>query len=217
MKVHPISRSELWTAQIALVVAILLQIVVWSINTDLTYGPHSVMVAAEIALALMIGVTAQRRHLQAKRLYAILSTVLLGLISLANIISITLVAKLLLSEGLILSGREILLAALAIFLTNIIVFALWYWEIDSPGLTGQKWSRHDKDFQFIQQDMGDEFADWQPGFVDYLYLSITNAVNFAAADTRPITHQAKLLMATQSLISVFTLALVLARSISILG
>ena len=217
MKVHPISRSELWAAQIALVVAILLQAVVWSINPELTYGPHSFIVAAEVFLAVMIGLTARRRHLQATVLYRVLSTALLALISFANIVSIFLVAKLLLSEGVVLSGKEILLAALAIFLTNVIVFALWYWEIDSPGLTGHKWSKHDKDFQFTQQDIGNEFDDWQPGFVDYMYLSVTNAVNFAPADTRPITHQAKLLMATQSLVSVFTLALVLARSISILG
>jgi uncharacterized membrane protein len=217
MKVHPISRSELWAAQIALIFAILLQVTVWSINPELTYGPHSLIVGAEVFLAIMIGFTARRRHFQAKLLYRVLSTTLLALISFANIVSIFLVAKLLLSEGIVLSGKEILMAALAIFLTNVIVYALWYWEIDSPGLTGHKWSRHDKDFQFLQQDIGVEFADWQPGFVDYLYLSVTNAVNFAPADTRPITQQAKLLMATQALISVFTLALVLARSISILG
>ena len=217
MKVHPISRSELWAAQVALTVAILLQMVVWAINRELTYGPHNLIVAGEVFLALMIGITARRRHLQAKLLYRLLSTVLLALISLANIVSIFLVAKLLLSTGVALSGKEMLLAALAIFLTNIIVFALWYWEIDSPGLTGRRWSKHDKDFQFIQQDMTREFVDWQPGFVDYLYLSLTNAINFAPADTRPLTHQAKLLMAIQALVSVFTLALVLARSITILG
>lgn len=64
--------------------------------------------------------------------------------------------------------------------------------------------------------MGGDFPDWQPQFGDYLYLSITNATNFAPADVRPLTLQAKALMAIQSLISVFTLALVLARSVNIL-
>ena len=105
----------------------------------------------------------------------------------------------------------------SIFLTNIIVYALWYWEIDSPGLTAKRWSKHDKDFQFTQQDMPHEFPTWRPQFVDYLYLSIINAVNFAPADARPLTRSAKLLMASQSLVSVFTLALVIARSVSILG
>jgi hypothetical protein len=108
-------------------------------------------------------------------------------------------------------------AAIAIFITNIIVFALWYWEIDSPGLSGSKWSKNNQDFLFTQQDLGKDFANWQPSFIDYLYLSVTNAINFAPADSRPITHQAKVLMGTQALVSVFTLALILARSIGVLG
>lgn len=217
MKVHPIGRSEMWSAQLALFVAILLQVAAWAINPELTYGPHNVIVGTEIVLALILGLTAGKRHLRGSSLYRTLSFLLLGLISLANIVSIVLVAQLLLTNIQDLSGREILVAALAIFLTNIIIFALWYWEIDSPGLTGTKWSKHDKDFQFIQQDIGKEFEDWQPTFIDYLYLSVTNAINFAPADSRPITHQAKCLMGAQALISVFTLALILARSISILG
>lgn len=217
MKVHPISRYELWTAQVALAVAIVLQGVIWAINRELTYGPHNVIIVTEIVLAVLISFMAQQRHLKARSLYRIFSTVFLALISLANISSLFLVGRLLIFNTAGLSGRELLVAALAIFLTNIIVFALWYWEIDSPGLTGKKWSKHDKDFQFIQQDMPADFADWQPNFFDYLYLSITNAINLAPADTRPLTHQAKLLMATQAMVSGFTLALVLARSISILG
>lgn len=217
MKVHPITSRELWAAQAALAVAILLQGMVWAINPDLTYGPHNVIFITEIILAAIIGLTARRRHLQAKTLYRAFSTALLALISLANIGSFLLVARLLIYNNAVLSGRELIVAALAIFLTNIIVFALWYWEIDSPGLTGHKWSKHDKDFQFTEQDLSKDYAEWQPGFIDYLYLSITNGINFAPADGRPITHQAKLLMGTQALVSVFTLALVFARSISILG
>lgn len=217
MKLHPISRRELWAAQAALFVAILLQVAAWAINPELTYGPHNLIVATEVALAVMLWLTAGRRHLHRGSLYRNMSLLLLGLISLANITSFVLVANLLITESQGLSGREILVAALAIFLTNAIIFALWYWEIDSPGLSGTKWSKHTKDFQFTQQDKQEEFGDWQPQFIDYLYLSITNAINFAPADARPITPQAKCLMATQALLSVFTLALILARSISILN
>ena len=104
-----------------------------------------------------------------------------------------------------------------IFLTYIIVFGLWYWEIDSPGLTGRSWTKNDKDFQFTQQDLPREFPSWQPVFLDYLYLSVTNAINFASADAKPLTLQAKGLMGIQALVSVFTLALLIARSINILG
>jgi hypothetical protein len=217
MKIRLVPGRELWAAEAALTIAILLQVFVWSINRELTYGPHGLIVVTEIALAVIIGFTSRRRRLRERSIYRALSMLLLGLISLANITSFFLVARLLVAEGQVLSGRELLVAALAIFLTNIIVFALWYWELDSPGLTGNKWSKHDKDFQFTQQDLSKDFVDWQPGFIDYLYLSVTNGINFAPADVRPITHQAKLLMGTQALVSVFTLALVLARSISILG
>ncbi|MFZ1324033.1 MAG: hypothetical protein WAQ57_02640 [Candidatus Saccharimonadales bacterium] len=217
MKVHPISRRELWYAQVALIVAILLQVVAWAINPELTYGPHSMIVGTELALAVMIGLTAGRRHLHLSHLYRAMSFVLLGLISLANFISFALVARLLIFEAASLSGRETLIAALAIFATNVIIFSLWYWEIDSPGLTGTRWSKHDMDFHFTEQELGHEYREWQPSYVDYLYLSCTNAINFAPADAKPITAQAKVLMGGQALISVFTLALILTRSISILG
>ncbi len=217
MKVQPLGRKELWFAQAALLVAILLQIVAWVINPELSYGPHNLIVGTEIALVILLGFTAGKRKIRNSSLYRFMAFVLLGLISLANITSFFLVARLLLTESQGLSGKELLIAALAIFLTNVIIFALWYWEIDSPGLTGSRWSKHDKDFQFTQQDIGEEFKDWQPTFVDYMYLSLTNAINFAPADARPISNQAKALMGTQALISVFTLALILARSISILG
>ncbi len=217
MKINPISRKELWFAQGALFLAILLQVLAWAINPELTYGPHNLIVATEIALAVILGLTAGRRSLRKSSLYRTLSFLLLGLISLANITSFILVARLLIVEPQGLSGKEILIAALAILLTNVIIFALWYWEIDSPGLTGSRWSKHDKDFQFTQQDIGKEFKDWQPSFVDYMYLSLTNAINFAPADARPISPQSKALMGVQALISVFTLALILTRSISILG
>lgn len=217
MKIHPISRSELWLAQGALFVAMLLQVVAWAINPELTYGPHGLIVATEVALSVIIFFTADKRHIRPHSAYRTFSFLLLGLISFANIVSFFQVARLLIFENGAISGRELILAALAIFLTNIIVFCLWYWEIDSPGLTGSKWSKHDKDFQFTQQDLGKDFANWQPGFVDYLYLSVTNAINFAPADTRPITPGAKALMGTQALVSVFTLALILARSVSTLG
>jgi uncharacterized membrane protein len=115
------------------------------------------------------------------------------------------------------SGPELLASAIAIFITNIIVYALWYWEVDSPGLSRKRWSKNDQDFQFTQQERKEEFPVWRPEFLDYLYVSTTNAINFAPADARPLTHGAKLLMGSQALISVFTLALLVARSVSILS
>jgi uncharacterized membrane protein len=217
VKVRPISSNELWMAEAALFVAIALQVAVWGIGESLTFGPQYPIILTEVLLAVIIRFSAQRRQLGSGVAHRPITVLLLALISLGNIGSFILVAQRLIMGESALSGRQLLVSAIAIFLTNIIVFALWYWEIDSPGLTGKKWSKHDKDFQFTQQDLAEDFKNWQPSFIDYLYLSMTNAVNFAPADVRPLTAQAKVLMGTQSLVSVFTLALVVARSVSILG
>lgn len=217
MRAHPITKTELAAAQVALFIAIALQFLVWQISPSLVFGPQYLIVAIELTLTLLLGFTATTYYKTNARVHHNTAIILLAIISAANISSLILVLDSLILGTVHVSGFELLVASVAIFLTNIIVFSLWYWEIDSPGLTGKKWSRHDKDFQFPQQDLGHDFANWQPRFFDYLYLSLTNAINFAAADAKPITTQAKGLMGIQALVSVFTLALVVARSVSILG
>jgi uncharacterized membrane protein len=212
-----IAKREILHAQRALFVAIALQFVVWNLNGDeLVIGPQYVLIPIEIALALIIGLVSQlgaRKH----PLYHLTALGLLAMVSFANISSLILVLHALIIQHAAITGPELLGAAIAIFMTNIIIYALWYWEIDSPGLSSTRWSRNDQDFQFPQQDMPEKFPRWRAEFTDYLYLSIVNAVNFAPADSKPLTHGAKMLMASQALVSVFTLALVIARSVSILG
>jgi len=217
MKPNPITSTELWLAEIALFAAILMQISVGYIGPGFLLVPHYPTIVVEVALAVIIGIGAKRRHLGKAVLHGPLTFLLLALLSAANIISFVLVALSLITSSLSFTGPEVLISALAIFLTNIIVFAFWYWEIDSPGLSGHRWSKQDMDFLFTQQEPGTNYPEWRSRFIDYLYISVTNAINFASADTRPLTHKAKALMALQALISVFTLALVLARSVSILG
>lgn len=212
-----ITGKELLTAQLALFVAICLQAITWHNNGSMAYGPHPLIMLSELALAVLLGVSALNPILFVRSIYRTMSFVLLGVISLENITSMVVVIRMLISNSTNITGYALLGSAVAIFLTNIIVFALWYWEIDSPGLSGKKWSRHDKDFQFLQYDLVNEFRDWRPVFLDYLYVSSTNAINFAPADTRPVTRQAKILMGVQALISATTLALIIARSVSILG
>lgn len=211
--------SELIQVQLALLAAIGLQIVTRHIGNELLPGSQYVIILIELVLALLIGFSVNHRRDRSAAVHRPLAVILLGLITIINISGLIYVLNSLIINHASLNGEQLLASAIAIFATNIIVFALWYWEIDSPGLTGTHWSKHDKDFQFTQQDaaLGGSFPGWRPQFGDYLYLSVTNATNFAPADVRPITLQAKALMAAQSLVSVFTLALVIARSVSILG
>ncbi len=214
---YRIPRVELAQAQLALFAAIGLQIAARYLGNDFVPGSQYFIILAEILLVVVLGFTTNMRLARSRGVHGALAIILLALISFTNISGLAFVLHSLIVGHGSIDGTQLLAVAIAIFLTNIIVYALWYWEIDSPGLTRKTWSKNDKDFQFTQQDMSQEFPQWRPQFGDYLYLSVTNAVNFAPADTRPITRQAKTLMASQALVSVFTLALVIARSVSILG
>lgn len=211
-----IAKKELVYAQIALLLAIGLQILVWRINNHLAFVPEYIILI-EITMVVLLGFTANFRTVNSKKLHHTSALLLIGLISAANLSSLVFILNSLIFGHSMVSGFDLLSSAIVIFITNIIVFALWYWEIDSPGLTGTNWSKHDKDFQFTQQNMVQEFPSWKPEFIDYLFLSIINAFNGATTGAHPITHQAKMLMALQAMVSIFTLALVIARSVSILG
>jgi uncharacterized membrane protein len=217
MLLKRISTRELVQAQTALLIAIGLQFIASHVSIELLPGIHYGIIIIELVLVLVLSSTAHLTSAHSRVVNHFIAVVLLALLSLANIGALISVLQSLIVEHAVADGKELLVSAIAIFLTNLIVFALWYWEIDSPGLTRRRWSKHDKDFQFTQQDMASEFPGWKPEFADYLFLSVFNAVNFAPADTKPLTRNAKMLMAAQSLVSVFTLGLLVARSVNILG
>jgi uncharacterized membrane protein len=128
-------------------------------------------------------------------------------------------------------GYRILLTALQVWVANIVAFAIVYWEMDRGGPVSRGTQPRDKlgrpDFKFVQDDDADsvtevrnqssELADWRPGFIDYLYLSLTNMTAFSPTDTMPLTSRAKMLMGLQSLCGFILLALVIARSVNILA
>jgi hypothetical protein len=105
-----------------------------------------------------------------------------------------------------------------VWVANVIVFALWYWELDRGGPRQREADGGDTpDFLFPQMtDAKDLMPGWQPAFSDYLYTSTTNATAFSPTDTLPITGKAKLLMSAQSLSSFVLVVLVTARAVNIL-
>jgi uncharacterized membrane protein len=146
------------------------------------------------------------------------SLTLTGLLSLANAWSATLLIL-----GLV-RGTEgndagaLLSTGAGIWLTNIIAFAVWYWQFDRGGPAARAHARRVlPDFQFVQMQNPDlAHPEWEPQFVDYLYLSFTNATAFSPTDVMPLSRWAKLTMLGQSLVSLVTLALVIARAVNIL-
>jgi len=211
-----ISKNQLLQVQITLLVAIALQFAARRLSGDLLPGSQYIIIVLELLLVVLLSFTASLSHSRFRRPQHALAIIFLALLSAANFSSLVYMLHSLIVNH-INNGEKLLVSAIAIFITNIIVYALWYWEVDSPGLTGQRWLKHDKSFKFTQQDMVEDFPNWEAQFGDYLFIAITNAVSFAPADTMPLTLQAKALMASQSLVSLLTLALVIARAVNILG
>lgn len=209
-----IEKSELFHAQTALIVAVLLQVL---LDKSLVVGPQYLIAGLELLLVLAIGLTPPHRQTRISHARRSISFILIALISLANAASMALVASDLIS-GSGVPGKTLLASAGAIFLTNIIIFSLWYWELDSPGLTGIR--KHDARPRFDFPQMESVIPDnknWEPSYTDYLYMSSTNASAFSPTDTMPLTHGAKLLMGLQAFISLVAVVLVTARAVNILG
>ena len=121
-------------------------------------------------------------------------------------------------DGSALTANRLLTAGALVLTTNIITFALLYWQLDSGGPAGRATDPVPyPDFQF-PQTVTDGLAapGWQPRFHDYLYLAFTSALAFSPTDTLPLVGRAKGLMALQSVISLSVLVVVLARVINIL-
>jgi uncharacterized membrane protein len=138
-------------------------------------------------------------------------------LSVANLLALALLVTRI-ADGSV-AGGPLLLAAAEIWTANAIVFALWYWELDGGGppvRLAHPGGR--RDFAFVQM-LNPELAEpgWHPRFVDYLYVSFTNASAFSPSDTLPLTRWAKLLMLLQSWVSIVTVVLVAARAVSMLG
>lgn len=209
---HPIARKELFYAQAVLLLAVILQM---TIPSALRVGPKYFVAALEIWLIFVIGLTAPRRHNDRKHAHKTFSFLIIALISLANAAQLFLLTKALV-HGTILPGKTLLSSALAIFITNIIVFGLWYWELDSPGLSGHH-KGEVQHFMFPQtESVNKKLHSWRPSILDYLYVSITNGSAFSPTDSMPLTHVAKGLMSAQALISLITVILVTARAVNIL-
>jgi hypothetical protein len=106
----------------------------------------------------------------------------------------------------------------AIFITNVIVFGIWYWELDRGGPFARRTGDNPyPDFQFPQMsDPQNAKPGWRPTFIDYLYTSYTNVVAFSPTDTMPLSRWAKSMMTLQSLVAMSTIALVIARAVNVL-
>jgi len=159
-----------------------------------------------------------------------ISLILAGVLAVANQIAFIQLV-ILLVHGDSHDGPALLLASLQVWVTNVIVYALIYWEMDRGGPVARRHETRDNldpaDFRFPQDEDHDAVtevairssvkSDWAAGYIDYLYFSLSNSMAFSPADTMPLSHRAKILMGLESFTGFVLLALVIARGVSLLG
>jgi hypothetical protein len=211
-------------------VAVLVALVVYALMpTSLLFTPRLVIPAVEVLLLVAVVVTNPRRMTRETRWSRWLSMALAALVILTNLASLGLLIATLSSTHE--SGQHLLLGAMQVWVTNVIGFALLYWELDRGGpVARRKKPRNemdDADWRFSQDENDDTVAEvsrssskssgWVPIFVDYLYVSVTNSSAFSPTDTMPLTSRAKVLMGVEASAALLTSLLLVARAVSGLG
>ena len=210
----PAAAEPFWPAQLTVLVAIGIQLL---LPKRLTVGPPLLVPGFEAALLIgMFIVTPNQiedEHPRRRRI----ALGLTAFVSVANIYSLGELTHYLLSHN-VSEGRALIGAGVLIWLTNFLIFALWYWEIDRGG-PGRRSAGNDGPPDFLYPQMADDRIEplsWRPKFLDYLYVSLTNAMAFSPTDTMPLTSMAKSVMGVQSIVSLITIGLIVSRAINIL-
>jgi hypothetical protein len=222
----PSSRSATLTAwldrwfphlgpQLIVLAAILLDL---SLSEKITIGPAWLLPSLEGALLLALVIASPHPRMRDAALRRRIALGLIGLVSLVNIVSLVLLCHYLLHGGKE-GGRPLIGSGIVLWVTNVLLFGLWYWEIDRGGpLARELGTERKPDFLFPQMtEKRYSSPDWMPGLVDYLYVSFTNATAFSPTDTMPLTQTAKWLMSIQALAALVTVGLVVARAVNILS
>ena len=210
----PPAAEPCWPAQATVLAAIALQLL---LPERLTIGPAWLIPALEglLLLGLFLATPNQLEHEHPRRRRVAIG--LTAFVSAANVYSLGALTHYLLHHN-VSQGNRLIVAGVLIWLTNFLIFALWYWEFDRGG-PGRRAAGHDAAPDFLFPQMSDdriEPINWRPQFIDYLYVSLTNATAFSPTDTMPLTPMAKAIMGVQSLVSLVTIGLIVSRAVNIL-
>lgn len=213
-KIFHRTHDPIWHLQLGVLIIVGLQFV--TAPALLPYNKYALIILELILVGVLAILTPDAYHRESTPRRTVALT-LIGVIAVGNILSLLLLTQALIGHHAAISGHQLLLNTVTIYVTNIFMFALLYWEMDGGGPDRRTGQDVHEDFMFTQM-AHPRYADkhWLPGFADYLYLSATNVTNFASADTVPISHRAKMTMMVQALVSVVIVVLVAARAVSIL-
>jgi uncharacterized membrane protein len=210
----PGDSEAFWPAQLTVLAAIVVQVL---LPDRLTVGNGWLVPAFEGALLIgMFVVTPnviEEEHPRRRRVALSLT----AFVSLANIFSLGALTHFLLNNK-VSDGRGLIVAGVLIWVTNLLIFALWYWEMDRGG-PGRRAMGTDGRPDFLFPQMTDDRIQprgWRPKFIDYLYVSLTNNTAFSPTDTMPLTPMSKSVMGVQSVVSLLTIGLIVSRAVNIL-
>jgi uncharacterized membrane protein len=214
----PPEPEPFWPAQLTVLAAIGLQV---ALPERLTVGPTWLVPTLEGVLLIGLFFATPKQlegeHPRRRRV----ALVLTALVSAANVYSLAALTHFLLHHTSTIKGegRDLIISGMLIWLTNFLIFALWYWEMDRGG-PGKRAAGHDGPPDLLFPQMTDdriEPRDWRPKFIDYLYVSLTNATAFSPTDTMPLSPAAKSTMGVQALVSLVTIGLIVSRAVNILA
>ncbi|MGD1212866.1 MAG: hypothetical protein ABR973_16120 [Candidatus Acidiferrales bacterium] len=206
-----IIREPRWPAFVAMLAA---ACVYWALPEPLSVGPSWLLL---VVIFLLLIPTVVTYHLGRYDITRILAFIATGAITLAMIASLAI-----LIQGIPQhreAPRVLLRSAIALWITNVLVFALWYWKLDGGGPTGRDRRRDGLHSSFLFPQMLVQDArneSWSPNFVDYLFLAFNTSTAFSPTDTAVLSRGAKLGMMLQSLISLTIVVLLAARAVNIL-
>lgn len=206
--------DPVWHVEAVMLVAIALQLV---LPSRYVFGMRWLMPLLEACLMVLLALTTPRRRTFVSIKRRISVVLLVAITAAANLYALSQVASHLLQGGQVQNGRALILTAINIYLTNVTIFALLYWEMDGGG-PGHRHTaiEAERDFLFPQSSVPG-LSHWHPTFIDYVYVSSTNATAFSPTDTMPLSRRAKMLMLVQSVVSLVVVALVAARAVNILS
>ncbi|MBD3784169.1 MAG: hypothetical protein IE926_14680 [Micrococcales bacterium] len=210
-------------------IAVLVAIVTYALLPQpLLVGPRFAIPALEVLLLVAVVSVNPVRLVRQTRWSRWASVGLAVVVIGTNLVALGMLVATLNSDE---DPNRLLVGAVQVWLTNVIGFALLYWELDRGGPVSRHRERRDRlppaEWRFSQDEnaqtvrevkaTSSEQSGWVPVFVDYLYVSVTNSSAFSPTDTMPLSSRAKLLMALQATAALVVSLLIVARAVGALG
>lgn len=204
-------KEPRWLALLAMLAS---GLVYAALPSDLAIGPRWLLLAVMAAVVVPALISHRVGHHTADKMLGYFAS---GILTIAMIWSLGLLIAAIPKRQI--DPKVLLRSAVALWLTNILVFALWYWRLDAGGPHERDKVPGHQEGAFLFPQMNMEVGadpEWSPNFVDYFFLAFNTSTALSPTDTPPLSRWAKILMMIQATISLAVIALLAARAVNIL-